>query len=194
MKKTIEQVEQEIAEVLSETETPVRPSAWLSAPHAEEVDVDFEIPIPIELPEPYPNASYIRLLYRGPSRFVWMRSNPGGNYWHWLCTTYLRQTDLYKRGWKRVDIEVGLGDPDRYCCSRFGLVGLYHVAHVAAAEATEWFETRPCVVAPRLYLQGLSIRRIAKLLDQPESRITNWTKPIRRDIRQGRVTRNRLRR
>ena len=80
MKKTIEQVEQEIENVLSENDKYIRQSEWLYAPH---VDFDFEIPS-LELPEPYLNAYYIKMLYRGPSWRAWMRANPDGNYRRWL--------------------------------------------------------------------------------------------------------------
>ena len=160
MKKSIEQVEQEIESVLSENDKVMRSSAWVSAPHT---DFDFEI-TPLTLPQPYQNRYNACVRYRGPSYREWMRGNPDGNYRRWLRSNYMRKTDLYRRGWKRMDIQIGLGDPDRYCRTRFGVIGLYHCVHIAAAEATEWFNTRPCVVALRLYLDGVSLHRIAELL------------------------------
>ena len=108
-----------------------------------------------------------------------------------LSQGYYRVRDLMDRGWYRADIKTFLGSPHRYSKNAEGWpVKLYKVATVHKVETSEGFVYRPAAVAPTLFLQGLTLSQIREVLSLTQSEVLNYTKDVRKSVRQGKLKRN----
>lgn len=103
---------------------------------------------------------------------------------------FYRVRDLFERGWYQEDIKTFLGAPHSYGRSYRGwVVKLYKRMTVHRIEETEGWQNRPSAVAPVLYQQGLPLSRIQAVLSLSVSESYNYTKTIRKAIREGKTAR-----
>lgn len=103
---------------------------------------------------------------------------------------YYRVRDLFERGWFAKEIKIFLGEPHGYGRNAAGWkTKLYFRDAVHLIEATEGWQNRPSVVAQRLYLEGISLSKIARILTLTQSECYNYTKHTRKMIRCGQIQR-----
>lgn len=109
---------------------------------------------------------------------------------------YYRIKDLMARGWYRIDIKRFLGNrPHRSIRKARGEpVKLYKIEIVHEIESSENFIHRPAAIAPTLFLEGYTLSRIRELLSITHSEAVNYTKDVRKSVRQGKLKRNRSQR
>ncbi|MYC75719.1 hypothetical protein F4X10_08155 [Candidatus Poribacteria bacterium] len=108
---------------------------------------------------------------------------------------YYRIKELMARGWYRTDINMFLGEPHLLVKNADGWpLKLYKISIVHDVENTEGFVWRPAAVAPMLFLQGLSLFRISEVLSVTENEVKNYTKKVRKAVRQGELERKQSKR
>lgn len=106
---------------------------------------------------------------------------------------YFRITDLFARGWYKKEINTFLGLPHQCFKNYQGWqTKVYLRGVVLATEETEGWQNRPSVISNRLYLQGLSLSKIGKLLDLTSSECLNYTKKTRKAIQLGHIQRDKF--